>query len=66
MDKDYLKHPVILKAKELAEAILQSEGFKGKNAENMQSLIAECNLVINETIKLDYGQICQPKGGCCG
>jgi len=64
--KDYPDHPVILKAKELADAIKQSDAFKEKNMEKLQSLIIECNQIITETTKINYGAVCQPRSGCCG
>jgi cell fate (sporulation/competence/biofilm development) regulator YlbF (YheA/YmcA/DUF963 family) len=69
VDKDknyYLNHPAIIKAKELAEAIKESEAFKEKDMRRLQSLIIEFNQVITETIKINYGAACQPKSGCCG
>ncbi len=66
MDKDYQNHPVIIKAKELADAIKDSDAFKEKDADRIQSLIIECNEIITETTKLNYGAVCQPKSGCCG
>lgn len=66
VDEDYLNHSIILKAKELADAIRQSEAFKEKNMEKLQSLIIEYNEIIIETTKLNYGAVCQPRSGCCG
>ncbi|MEM2917972.1 MAG: hypothetical protein QXY62_00515 [Candidatus Altiarchaeota archaeon] len=66
MAKDVLNHPVILKAKELADALAQSEAFKKKNINKLQSIIVECNQIIVETTKINYGAICQPRSGCCG
>lgn len=64
--KDHLNHLVIVKAKELADAIQQSEAFKEKDMEKLQSLIIECNQIIVETTKINYGAVCQPRSGCCG
>ena len=66
MAKDYLNHPVMLKAKELADALVQSDAFKEKNGERLQSIIIECNKLINETTRINYGAVCQPKCSCCG
>lgn len=64
MAKDNLNHPVMLKAKELADALAQSDAFKEKNSEKLQAIIIECNKLINETTKIDYGAVCQPSS-CC-
>ena len=66
MAKDYPSHLVIIKAKELAEALQQSEAFKEKDMERLQSLIVECNQIIVEATKINYGAVCQPRNGCCG
>lgn len=64
MAKDYMSHPVIIKAEELAEALRHSEAFNKKNIEKLRSLIVECNQIIVEATKIDYGAVCQPKS-CC-
>jgi len=66
VDKDYLNHPAIIKAKELADALIQSKAFREKNMEKLQSLIIQCNQIIVETTKINYGAVCQPRSGCCG
>jgi len=66
MTKEYLTHPLIIKAKELADALIQSEEFKEKNMEKLQTLIIECNQIIVEIAKINYGDICQPRTACCG
>lgn len=65
MDKDYQNHPVIIKAKELAAAIQQSDEFKEKDMEKLQSLIVEYNQIIVDTTGINYGTVCKPKS-CCG
>jgi len=65
VDKDYKSHPVIIKAAELAEALRQSEAFNEKNLGKLRSLIVECNQIIVESTKINYGAVCQPKS-CCG
>ncbi len=64
--KDYLNHHIIIKAKELADAIQLSEEFKEKDMEKLQSLIIECNQIITETTKINYGAVCRPRSRCCG
>jgi cell fate (sporulation/competence/biofilm development) regulator YlbF (YheA/YmcA/DUF963 family) len=64
--EDMSNQPAIIKAKELALAIKESDAFKRKNAEEMQAIILECNDIIKKTIKIDYGGVCKPKSGCCG
>ena len=66
MVKDYQNHPVIVKAKEFANALMQSDAFKEKDVEKIQSLIVECNQIINEITKINYGAVCQPRSGCYG
>lgn len=58
--------PVIIKAKELAEAIKNSEEFKEKDVVALQNILTECTRIISETIKINYEAVCQPRGGCCG
>ena len=65
MAKDYRNHPVIIKAKELAEALQQSDAFREKDMEKLQSLIAECNQIIVGATGINYGAVCKPKS-CCG
>ena len=65
MAKDYPSHPVIIKAKEIAEAIQRSEAFGEKNMVKLKSLIIECNQIIVEASKINYGAVCKPKS-CCG
>ena len=66
MAKDYRNHAVIVKAKELANAIMQSDAFRERNNEKLQDIIIECNQTINEITKINYGAVCQPRSGCCG
>ena len=66
MDKKDSSHPVIIKAKELADSIKQSDGFRKGDPNKLQALIIECNEIINEKTKINYGATCQPKKGCCG
>jgi hypothetical protein len=63
--KEYPNRTVIIKAKELAEAIQQSEAFGEKNMVKLKSLIIECNQIIVEASKINYGAVCKPKS-CCG
>lgn len=65
-NKYYGLHPVIVNAMELAEAIRNSSAFKEKDEEKIQAIIIECNEIIMNTTKINYGLVCQPKGGCCG
>ncbi len=58
--------PVIIKAKELAQAIKNSEEFKDGDVVALQSVLTKCNKIISETTKINYEAVCQPKGGCCG
>jgi hypothetical protein len=60
-----LNHPVLIKAKEMADAIQQSEEFKEKDISQIQLLIIKCNKIITETIKINYGEVCRPRSGCC-
>lgn len=65
MAKDYPSHLVIIKAKELAEALQQSEAFKEKGMERLRALIVECNQIIVGATGINYGAVCKPKS-CCG
>ena len=65
MDKEYRNHPVIIKAQELAVAIQQSDAFKEKDTEKLQSLIVESNQIIVDATGINYGAVCKPKS-CCG
>ncbi|MEX0920955.1 MAG: hypothetical protein WDZ62_01700 [Candidatus Pacearchaeota archaeon] len=56
----------IIKAKELAEAIKNSEEFKDGDVVALQSVLTKCNRIISESIKINYEAVCQPRGGCCG
>ena len=55
---------VLVKAKELAEALFHSE--KKKDSIVFLSLLIECNALIQEITKIDFGTICsRSQGGCC-
>lgn len=58
--------PATIKAKELAEAIKNSEEFKDGDVVELQNVLTKCNKIISETIKINYEAVCQPRGGCCG
>lgn len=58
--------PAIIKAKELAEAIKNSEEFKDGDVVVLQKVLTECTRIISESIKINYEAVCQPRGGCCG
>lgn len=62
--KDYDPHPAIIKANELAKAIKNSDAFKEKDLDRVQSIIIECNEIIINTTKLNYGAICKPRSSC--
>lgn len=64
MDKDYIKHPIILKAKDLADAIKNSKEFSDENKKI--EIIIECNQIISSITGLNYSAICKPKSSCCG
>ena len=66
VDKNYANHAVIAKARELADALAQSDAFREKDTERIRDLIIECNQQIGEITKINYGSTCQPRGGCCG
>ena len=65
MKKNYATHLVIIKARELAEAIIASEAYKKNMVEEVQRMIIDCNQTISTTIRLDYGSVARPSSGCC-
>ncbi len=62
----YSNHLVIIKAKELANVIAESDLFKKGDKDELEFLIIECNQIINSITKINYGAACQPRSGCCG
>jgi hypothetical protein len=65
-DKDYYtKHPLIIKARELADTLKKSEEFN-LDEEKKIELIIECNQIITNITGINYGATCKPKSSCCG
>jgi len=63
---DKLTNPVMAKANELAEALIQSQEFKDKDWKKQTLLIAECNMVIAVETKINYGALGRTQDSCCG
>ncbi len=66
VEAQVLQNPVYLKARELAEALLNSPEFKEKNEQEISSLITLCNAIISNDTNLNYGAIGATQGSCCG
>jgi len=62
-DKSYASHPVIIKARELSEAIIASEAYRKNMIEELERMVIDCNQSITTTIRLDYGSVARPS--CC-
>jgi hypothetical protein len=62
---DYASHPVIIKARELSAAMVESEASKKNMAEEVRRMIVECNQMISAAIRLDYGAAARSSSGCC-
>ncbi len=61
-----LDNPVMVKAAELAEALLNSPEFKEKREQEITYLITLCNSIISNDTNLNYGVLGAPQGSCCG
>lgn len=59
-------HPVIAKAVELAEALMESQEFKDKDSDMQTLLIAECNKIITDKTKLNYVALSGRQISCYG
>jgi hypothetical protein len=55
--------PVMVKANELAEALVQSQEFKDRDWDKQTLLITECNRAIAVETKINYGATAS---SCCG
>lgn len=58
-------HEVLAKAEKFGDALLRVK--EGMEPDEFLRLLVECNAAIRKNIKLDYGTVCAPAGGCnCG
>ena len=63
---DEITHPVMVKAAELADALVGSQEFRDKDWNTQTLLIAECNMIIAAETKLNYGALLGGQSSCCG
>jgi len=63
--ENYISHPVIIKARELSAAMVESEPYQKNMTEEVQRMIVDCNQMITAAIRLDYGSTARSSSGCC-
>ena len=57
---------VLARAGELADALLETEDFKNGNAKLFELVLAECNMIITNETKINYGALGKKTSSCCG
>jgi hypothetical protein len=57
---------VLAKAGELADALMRTEEFKKGNDKLFELVLAECNMVITNETRINYGALGKKQGSCCG
>lgn len=59
-------HPVIIKARELAEALLNSQEYKESNEKKLTLLLTECNMALAAETNVNYSALGKtPAKSCC-
>ncbi len=62
---DPVTHPVMVKARELAEALLNSPEYKEGNEKRFTLLLTECNMTLAADTNINYGALGKSTAKSC-
>jgi len=60
------RNSVLVKADELAEALMETQEFKEGNNKRFTLILAECNMTIATETRINYGALGKKQDSCCG